>query len=314
MTATLQYAHGIAAVDSGYLRPMLDAVHIVVEDGRAAIVDTGTNASVPAVLDALSARGVPPERVEYVLLTHIHLDHAGGAGELMRRCPNATLTVHPRGARHMADPSRLVAGTVAVYGAAETHALYGEVVPVSAARMVETPDGASIALAGRRFSFHDTPGHARHHVAIHDERSGHVFAGDTFGLSYRELDHEGRQFVIPTSSPVQFDPAPYHRSIDLIAGLARGAVYVTHFGQVTDVQGIAARMHRLVDAHAELALAERGAGAARHERLRAGVQRIVLEEARRFGTPLSDARVLEIYGNDVELNAQGLGDWLDSLG
>jgi len=73
-------------------------------------------------------------------------------------------------------------------------------------------------------------------------------------------------------------------------------------------------MHRLVDAHAELALAERGAGAARHERLRAGVQRIVLEEARRFGTPLSDARVLEIYGNDVELNAQGLGDWLDSLG
>jgi len=314
MTTTIDYTCGITAIDSGYIRPMLDAIHIVVEAGRAAIVDTGTNASAPAVLEALAARGVPPERVEYVLLTHIHLDHAGGAGELMRRCPNATLTVHPRGARHMADPSRLVAGTVAVYGEAETRAMYGDVLPVPKERILETPDGAAVTLAGRRFTFHETAGHARHHVCIHDEGSGHVFAGDTFGLSYRELDHDGRQFVLPTTSPVQFEPEPYHRSIDRVAGLARGAVYVTHFSQVTDVADIAARLHRLVDAHAELALAERHAGDARHERLREGVRRIVLAEARRFGTPLSDERVLEIYGNDVELNAQGLGNWLDSLG
>lgn len=313
MTITFDYSHGISAIDSGYLRPMLDAIHLVVQDGRAAIVDTGTNASVPRVLEALAARGVAPEQVDYVLLTHIHLDHAGGAGELMRRCPNATLTVHPRGARHMADPSRLVAGTVAVYGEAATRAMYGDILPVPRERIRETPDGASVALAGRRLTFHETPGHARHHVCIHDEDSGHVFAGDTFGLSYRELDHEGRQFVIPTTSPVQFEPDPYHRSIDRVAGLARGVVYLTHFSRITDVDGFAARLHRLVDAHAALALAERRAGAARHEHLRAGVERIVLEEARRFGTPLDDARVLEVYGNDVELNAQGLGHWLDSL-
>ncbi len=312
--SVIQYAHGICAVDADYLRPMLDSIHLVVADGRAAVVDTGTQHSVPATLAALRERGVPPERVEYVILTHIHLDHAGGAGELMRHCPNATLVVHPRGARHMADPSRLIAGTVAVYGEAATREMYGEIVPVPKARILEAADGSSISLGKRRFTFHDVAGHARHHVCIHDEGSGHVFAGDTFGISYREMDHEGRQFAIPTTSPVQFEPEPYHRSIDLIAGLARGAVYVTHYSQLTDVAGLAGRLHRLVDAHAELALAERDAGDARHERLKAGVERIVLEEARRFGSPLSDDRVREVYGLDIELNAQGLGAWLDSRG
>jgi hydroxyacylglutathione hydrolase len=310
--SVIQYAHGICAVDADYLRPMLDSIHLVVEDGRAAVIDTGTQHSVPATLAALRERGVPPERVEYVILTHIHLDHAGGAGELMRHCPNATLVVHPRGARHMADPSRLIAGTVAVYGEQATREMYGEIVPVPKARILEAADGASISLGKRRFTFHDVAGHARHHVCIHDEGSGHVFAGDTFGISYREMDHEGRQFAIPTTSPVQFEPEPYHRSIDLIARLAEGAVYVTHYSQRTDVAGLAVRLHRLVDAHAELALAERHAGDARHERLKAGVERIVLEEARRFGTPLSDERVREVYGLDIELNAQGLAAWLDA--
>jgi glyoxylase-like metal-dependent hydrolase (beta-lactamase superfamily II) len=312
--SVIQYAHGICAVDADYLRPMLDAIHLVVEDGRAAVIDTGTQHSVPAVLAALRSRGVPPERVEYVLLTHIHLDHAGGAGELMRLCPNATLTVHPRGVRHMADPSRLIAGTVAVYGQAATREMYGDILPVAKERILETPDGASVTLGKRRFTFHDVAGHARHHVCIRDERSGHVFAGDTFGISYRELDHAGRQFAIPTTSPVQFEPEPYHRSIDLIARLAQGAVYVTHYSQLTDVAGIAARLHALVDAHAELALAERDAGDERHARLVAGVERIVLAEARRFGTPLSRERVLEVYGLDIDLNAQGLGAWLDARG
>jgi hydroxyacylglutathione hydrolase len=309
---TIDYAHGITAVDSGYLRPQLDAVHLVIEDGRAAVIDTGTQASVPRILEALAARGVAPERVEYVMLTHIHLDHAGGAGELMRRCPNATLTVHPRGSRHMADPSRLVAGTVAVYGEARTREMYGDILPVPAQRIVETPDGAELSLGKRRFTFHDTAGHARHHVCIHDEGSGHVFAGDTFGISYRELDDGERRFVVPTTSPVQFEPEPYHRSIDLVARLARGAVYVTHYSQLLDVADIAARLHRLVDAHAELALAERQSGDARYERVRAGVERIVREEARRYGGAAAEARALDVYAMDIELNAQGLVAWLDA--
>jgi len=265
------------------------------------------------VLEAMRRKRLRPEQVDYVILTHIHLDHAGGAGRFMREFPEATLTVHPRGARHMADPGRLIAGTVAVYGEEATRRMYGDILPVPAERILETPHGASIRLAGRELQFLDTPGHARHHVAVFDTKSGHVFAGDVFGLSYREMDQDGRQFIVPTTSPVQFDPAPYHRSIDLILGLKPDAVYVTHYSQIRDIPAKGAVLHRLVDAHAQLGLRERNTGAARPERLREGVKRIVLEEARRWGSRLPDARVLEIYSNDIALNAQGLGFWLDSL-
>jgi hydroxyacylglutathione hydrolase len=312
MSTVIDYGHGISAIDGAYLRPLLMAVHAIVEGDRAAVVDPGTNSSVPLILDALAAKGIRPEQVDYVILTHIHLDHAGGSGLLMRKLPNATLTVHPRGARHMADPARLVAGTIGVYGEAETRRLYGDILPVPAASILETPDGASIRFNGRELTFHETFGHARHHVAIHDSASGHVFAGDTFGLSYPELDWQGRRFAFATSSPTQFDPAPYHRSLDLIARIARGAVYVTHYGQVGDLQTRLATLHRQVDALADLGLREKDAGSARRERLWAGVKAMLLDEVRRYGAPFTAAQVMAAYGQDVDLNADGLVAWLDS--
>jgi hydroxyacylglutathione hydrolase len=312
MRTVTDYEHGISAIDGGYIRPLLMAVHAIVEGDRAAIVDPGPNSAVPAILAALAAKGIRPGQVDYVILTHIHLDHAGGSGLLMQHLPNATLTVHPRGARHMADPARLVAGTIAVYGESEMRRMYGDIVPAPAHRILETPDGAAVRLNGRELAFHETFGHARHHVAIHDSRSGHVFAGDTFGLSYPELDWQGRRFALATSSPTQFDPAPYHRSLDLIARLARGAVYVTHYGQVGDLGPRLATLHRQVDALAELGLREKDSGAARRERLWAGVKEILLDEVRRYGAPFTEAQVMAAYGQDVDLNADGLIAWLDS--
>jgi len=313
MPQVIDYEHGISAIDSGYQPPMSVAIHMLVESGRAAIIDTGTNHSVPLVLEAMRRKGLRPEQVDYVILTHIHLDHAGGAGLFVRAFPNATLTVHPRGARHMTDPGRLIASTVAIYGEEPTRRIYGDILPVPAARILETPHASSIRLNGRELQFLDTPGHARHHVAILDTQSGHVFAGDVFGLSYRQMDEAGRQFILPTTSPAQFDPEPYHRSIDLILRLKPEAVYVTHYSQIRDIQAKGAVLHRLVDAHAELGLREKHGGAERSARLREGVKRIFLEEARRWGSQLPDARILEIHSNDVELNAQGLGFWLDTL-
>ncbi len=237
----------------------------------------------PLVLAAMRAKGLRPEQVDYVILTHIHLDHAGGAGRFMRKFPNAMLTVHPRGARHMADPSRLIAGTVAVYGEEPTRRMYGNILPGAgrahprdAARSIDPAQWARTAVPGHAGARAPSRRHRRH------PDTGHIFAGDVFGLSYREMDQDGRQFIIPTTSPVQFDPEPYHRSIDLVLGMKPEAVYVTHYSQIRDIQAKGAVLHRLVDAHAELGLREKDAGAARPERLREGVKLIMLEEARRW--------------------------------
>ncbi|MBL8382535.1 MAG: MBL fold metallo-hydrolase [Burkholderiales bacterium] len=310
----IDYDHGISALDSGFHRPRLDAIHLMVHKGRAAIVDTGTAHSVPRVLDALAAKGLSPADVDYVILTHIHLDHAGGAGALMRLMPAARLVVHPRGVRHMADPSRLWEATVAVYGLALAQRNYGVVAPVDPARIVAAPDAFALDFGGRTLTFHDTPGHARHHVCIHDAQSGHVFTGDTFGLGYVELETDGRRFCFPTSSPTQFDPPALHASIDRIAALAPGALYLTHYAQVTDVPRIVADLHRLIDDHAALAARAAAAGlagAARQSFLEDGVAAIILAERDRQGWRLSDAEVLRVFEIDHVLNAQGLGDYID---
>ena len=299
-------------MDSVYDRRLQTAIHLLIEGGRAAVIDTGTSHAVPHVMAALSARGITPAQVDYVILTHVHLDHAGAAGQLMARFPNARLTVHPRGARHIVDPSRLLAATVAIYGAEQTRRIYGEILPVARERVIETPDGATLHLAGRELLFLDAPGHARHHVVVRDGASGHVFAGDTFGLSYRELDQDGRQFSFPTTSPSQFDPPALHRSIERMLALEPGALYVTHFGRLTNLTVLAADLHRLIDAHAELGERHRHAGTERKHLLTEGVSSIVLAERERQGWRLPSEKVLEVFALDIELNAQGLESWLDA--
>ncbi|KAI5916620.1 MBL fold metallo-hydrolase [Thauera sp. 2A1] len=312
MQNLIAHPQGIYALDSGYGRPMLAAIHIIVHKGHAAVVDTGSNASVPRVLSALAHLGIVPEAVDWVLLTHIHLDHAGAAGSLMCALPNARLVVHQRGARHMADPARLWEGTAAVYGAEKAFELYGRLVPVEASRIVAATDGLEIDLAGRRLRMLDTPGHARHHICIWDETSRSFFTGDTFGLSYREFDVDGRAFIMPTTTPTQFDPAAMHASIDRMLSFEPRSMYLTHFSRVTEVERLAGDLHRLIDTMVAVAKAARGDGVARHVEILAGLEQIVREETARQSWALSEDDALELLRVDLELNAQGLGEWLDA--
>ncbi len=302
---------GILALDSGYGRTGLAAIHLIIHHGQAAIVDTGTNASVPRVLSALAAAGIAPDRVVWVMLTHIHLDHAGGAGSLMCALPNARLLVHPRGVRHMVDPTRLWSATSAVYGAERAFALYGRLAPIGKERIVAAADGLEVEMGERRFRVFDAPGHARHHICIWDETAHAFFAGDAFGLSYRELDVSGRASIFPATSPSQFDPDAMHATVDRLLAIGPEAMYLTHYSRVTDVERLGADLHRLIDTEVAVARAARGEGVARHVEILAGLEQIVREEAERQGWTLPESEVFALLRLDLDLNAQGLGVWLD---
>lgn len=246
--------HGIHVIDTGFHRPAFDASFLITERGRAAFVDTGTNHSVPRLLAALAAAGLAPDAVDFVIATHVHLDHAGGAGLLMQQLPAARLVVHPLGAQHLIDPSRLMNSARRVYGAEEVERSYGNVVGVDAERVLRTSDDGVLELAGRTLKFLDTPGHARHHHCIWDERSRGFFTGDTFGLSYREFDTAAGTWIMPTTTPIQFEPESLRRSIQRMVAYRPDSLYLTHYGRVGEAARLAGLLLGQMDAMVALAL------------------------------------------------------------
>ncbi len=314
-SSLIHHAHGIHTLDAEYLRPGLAAIHLLVEQSHAAIVDTGTNKSVPRVLAALEQLGVGPEAVDYVIVTHVHLDHAGAAGALLRACPYAKLVAHPKGARHLIYPAKLVQGSMAVYGETVFRELYGAIVPAPAERVIEAGDGFALDFNGRRLEFIDTPGHARHHFCIHDLASNSLFTGDTFGLSYREFDvgdeANPRPFIFPTTTPVQFEPEALHASIDKLLARRADAAFLTHYGRVSGLPTLAPVLHELIDEFVELAREAPGEGAARHAWLKDRIEASLMARLRAHGCTLEEAACKSLLANDVELNAQGLLVWLD---
>lgn len=296
MGEPVDYGNGIYLVDADYLRPGLAAIHLVVENHHAAVIDTGTSLSVPGVVAALKHLGLSRAAVDYVILTHVHLDHAGGAGAMMREFPEASLVVHPRGARHMIDPSKLIEGAAAVYGQDYIDRVYPDILPVEASRVIEAPEGKDLFLAGRRLTCLDAPGHAYHHIVLLDDESGGIFTGDVFGLSYRELDVAGRQFIFPTTTPTQFDLEAMHRTVNRIVSFRPPAIYQTHYGKFADVAGGAKDLLRRLD-HIVGLTGE------------AAMMDYLIAEARAHGCRLSDDELAGIWGMDIELNNQGLTYW-----
>ena len=304
------YDEGISAIDADYVRPGLAAIHLIVEGGKAALVDTGTSSSVAGVMEVLKKKNLVPADVAYVFTTHIHLDHAGGAGEFMYRFPNAKLVVHPRGARHMANPARLVESAMTVYGESEFNRLYGVIRPVDADRIIEAPDGFTLDFNGRPLLFLDTPGHARHHYCIFDKKSQSFFTGDTFGLSYREFDVDGLEFVFPTTTPVQFDPVAAHASIERIMSYDPSHAFLTHYGRIGHLPCHAAGMHDLIDAHVTIARKLRDVPD-RHAALVKELGESLLQRIIAHGCQLPQEEIRKHLSLDVGLNAQGLEYWLD---
>ncbi len=299
---------GIRVIDAGYFREGLAAVHLVVDQGEAAFVDTAVSHSVPRFLDALDDAGLPRSAVRWVLITHVHLDHAGGAGRLMHELPNAELVVHPRGAPHLIDPQKLVAGTIATYGEAEYARLYGEIPPVDAARVRTVADGETLPLGGRSLEFIHTPGHAMHHYCIVDEANAQIFSGDTFGISYRNFDTANGAFIFPTTTPTHFDPDQAHASIDRLVAYQPREIYLTHFSRVTEIKRLASDLHRDLDEFVRIAERDDDVAAIRDE-----IGAYLRERLDAHGCQLPAAVVDDLLELDVRLNAQGLIAWRERI-
>ena len=301
---------GVHAIDTGFQRERFDAAYLLLHGGRAAFVDTGTNHAVPRLLATLDALGVARSAVDWVIPTHVHLDHAGGAGLLMRALPGARLLVHPRGARHLIDPRRLWQSALGVYGADEMERSYCTLVGVPAERVQVSHDGMTVPLAGRELLVADTPGHARHHHCVWDGATRGWFTGDTFGLSYREFDTERGPWILPTSTPVQFDPPALRRSVERLLSLDPAWMYLTHFGRVGDVARLGALQLELLERMVALGHALRDAPA-RHAALKRGLLEIYTDSLAGHGCRLDPAAIAALLATDVELNAQGIAVWLD---
>ena len=307
---TSEFGDGITAIDTDLLRPMFDASHLIIDGARAAFIDCGVNDSVPLLLAALAEKNLDPGDVDYLFLTHVHLDHAGGAGLLMQSLPNAKAVLHPRGAPHMIDPARLIKGAQAVYGEEDYFRQYGDILPIPETRVVIADDGQSFSFGSRTLTSLYTEGHARHHHCFVDPAAEAVFTGDSFGLSYRELDTDNGEFIYPTTTPIHFDPPEAHKAIDKILQFKPRQLFLTHYSCVTDIERLATDLHRRIDDFVEL-VRKNANEPDRTAKIHADMFTYFIAEIRAHGFVGSEDEICDVVGKDVSLNTMGLEFWLD---
>ena len=296
-------------IDTGFYRPRHAACYLIEDGGELAIIDTGTQHSLPRIKDAIAAIDADLTQVRYVIPTHVHLDHAGGAGQLMRDCPRATLIVHPKGQAHMIDPGKLQAGATAVYGEEAFRRDFGELLPIPVDRTLAAADRQTVELGSRMLQFLYTPGHANHHGCIFDHRSNFLYTGDTFGLGYTEF-RDMAPLLVATTTPVAFDPDAWFASLEHMMGLNPVACCLTHFGKIDQPQAYVDMLRESIQAHVAIALAEEPRDATgRTARLKTAVERLLVDAGCAHSNLPAD-EVRQIFASDIELNAQGLEVWL----
>jgi glyoxylase-like metal-dependent hydrolase (beta-lactamase superfamily II) len=283
------------------------AAYLRVAKRECAFIEAHTSHALPKLLDALAARGLHPADVRYVVVTHAHLDHASGASALLAKCPNATLLAHPRAARHLIDPAKLVASATSVYGAARFAELYGTIEPIAKERVRALEDGESFELGDATLRVHHTAGHAKHHFVIDDPALSTVYTGDTFGLVYPALQR-GVRFAIATTSPTDFDPDEARKSIERVLSLGESAACLTHFDEVRDLDEVASQLRAWIDrseSWLEEAAQTDDAPDVMTAKIAAKLKDAIAKDAASRGLALGDAD-WKLLALDVELNAQGI--------
>ena len=297
----------VITVDCNFHVPRFAAAYLLVGDGQAAFVDNNTVNAVPYLMAALDDNGLSPDDVRYIIITHLHLDHAGATGTLARLCPNAVVVGHPWAERHLVDPAKLVAAVKGVYGDDVFAKDYGHVEPVDAARIVAPADGETMELGGRTLTIMHTLGHAKHHICIHDSGSNGVFTGDSFGIALPAVQRGTRPLITCSAAPPHFDPDEARKTVKRVAETGAERVWLTHFGEVTQMDMAAesildsiGAMESIVDDAVSEAVPEaelRGFCVAR-------VREALVRQAKECGIDLTDDD-WDIFKYDVSLNSGG---------
>lgn len=285
----------VITIDCHYLRPKFAAAFLIIENDRAIFIENNTVNATPLLLAALGNHYVKPENVDYLIVTHAHLDHAGGTSELLKYCPNAKVLAHPKAARTLANPERLIQSAKKVYGEEHFFKLYGEINSIPNEKIHSVKDGESLTWQNRTFTFFYTLGHASHHVCIYDSKSEGVFTGDAFGLCYPELQGNGL-FILPSTSPIDYDPLDAKMSVEKICSYNPKKLFLTHFGETTEVAEAKKQLLRNLDLHEEqLQWAKAN--------LALGDQLSIKIEQRLKALYSENSEFLKL---DIELNAQGI--------
>lgn len=314
---TEEVAPGIYEVETYYLNKRKFACCYLLEDeGEAAVIETNTNNAVPYILGAIDKVGLDKKQVKYVIVTHIHLDHAGGTGELMKHLPGAKLVLHPRGKRHMINPEKLIESVKQVYGEEKYKEYYGEILPVEKKRVITAADGETIKVGSRELLMLDTPGHARHHIIIFDKKTGSVFSGDAFGIGYPRYYPEKPGLVFPSTSPTQFDPEAALETLGRIVELNPSRILRTHFGAVENIGENVRELSEWIEFSADIARQRYDEGL-REEKLAEALEKDIWAKFEKklqeeVGTGLT-AYEREFLFIDASVNAKGLAHYISRL-
>ncbi|NDF13969.1 MBL fold metallo-hydrolase [bacterium] len=299
----------IICVDCKYVEPEFAGAWLLVHEGRGLFIECNTNHAIPLLREAAEREGIAPADIDGLVVTHIHLDHAGGAGEFLRVFPNARLYAHPKAARHAIDPSRLVASATGVYGEAFMKKLYGEIRPCEEDRVQVLNDGDSLFFQGVELEIKHTRGHANHHLVVFEPTTRTLFTGDSAGVTYPALNRRHGLVVIPSTSPTDFDGAAALATLDWMEKLAPNRLAPTHFGFIEKqdlpraFQMLRSGLELSISVQASRDAAGKEAAVKRiEEALRAGFAAIFLRD---WGVRLEE-RDWGILRVDLQVNAQGL--------
>jgi glyoxylase-like metal-dependent hydrolase (beta-lactamase superfamily II) len=303
--------HDIIQIDLMYSGLPRSCAGYLITKPVPVLIETGPKPSVPYILEALKRTDIDPAQLRYIIVTHIHLDHAGGAGTLLQYCPNAKVIIHEKGARHMVDPSKLIAGARHVYGE-EFDTLLEGIDPIPTERIYIPKDMETLDLGhGRILTFIDTPGHAYHHLCIYDSQSQGIFCGDAVGLSSPVLSELGTDYVVPSTSPTQFNPQSMTNSINRLAEFKPRILYFTHFGISSNAAQILWSMRELIEKWVIIAT-EAYPAFRRWQDIEAALWRYHEHDLTAKGVPAGHPAMSSVK-DTLALSAKGLAHYLDTV-